>query len=220
MQGMTLPVSALRAISCDLIKEQTSQSRLAAQYHVSRDRIRRLRDVLINSGVTSEDTLNTMSDVELLSLAYLKKKVVPTYDADGHEYNVITRSSGMVGKKLIPNYADIALKVLEEHTPIQNEYIDYEKCCLANDLTPVSRSVYFKHVTAHRNELTRGDDATMSMQFDYGTNVKFFAVTKFLCRVPMLLASVVNVRHCNLCNGLHRGLRFQPRHRSLSIRYP
>lgn len=141
-----------------------SYSALAREHRISRTTIGRIMSKLRGQHVFSARDLESLSDGELFKIMYPTGTFIE--DGDNGSFVEFTRSGSVM--ILRPDFNVLAAKIIDEKKSALTLFIDYQDECLRLNKKPYTRSTFYRHLKRAVDEIQRGSNAIMSLDYEYG----------------------------------------------------
>ena len=175
MQGKPYKPSCLRSTARLLILGN-GPTYIGRLLHIDRCKVSSIRHILDKNDIRTIDGLNAMSDVELTRLIYPSAVIVADNVTGEMEVTMLRKNKA---KYFYPNYKILALKRIEGHFLIRDLFDAYLDTCDRKKMKALNRSTFFAGVKKQIDDITRGEDACLTLEHEYGQDIQVDYIDKY-----------------------------------------
>lgn len=175
MQGKPYELSCLRSTARLLIMGNGC-TRIGAILHIDRCKVANIKYQLEENDIKSIEQLNSISDEELAHIIYPSCVLITDENTGKLSISVLKRKNSNL---LHPNFKALAQKKIEEHCQITELYYAYQDICDREKKQALCRCSFFAGVKKFINEITRGEDACLTLQHEYGQDIQVDYIDKY-----------------------------------------
>lgn len=175
MQGKPYKPSCLRSTARLLILGN-GPTYIGRLLHIDRCKVSTIRHILDKNNIKSIDGLNAMSDVELTRLIYPSAVIIADNVTGEMEVTMLRKNKA---KFLYPNFKILALKKLERHYLISDLFNAYQDTCDKKQKKALNRSSFFAGIKKQVDDITRGEDACLTLEHEYGQDIQVDYIDKY-----------------------------------------
>lgn len=175
MQGKPYKPNCLRS-TARLLMQGQSAAYIGRLLHIDRCKVSNIRHILVENDVTDIDKLNALTDAELTHLVYPSAVIIADNITGEQDVAVLRKKESDI---LYPNFKKLAWQKIEQHCQINELYYAYQELCETNKRSALSRSTFFAGVKKVVDDITRGEDACLTIVHEYGHDIQVDYIDKY-----------------------------------------
>jgi hypothetical protein len=144
--------------------------------HIDRNKVSNIKHILLKQDVTSIEQLNALTDAELTNLIYPSAVIISDHITGEQIVTMLRKKNTDI---LYPNFKLLAQRRVEEHCQITELYYAYQESCEKMNKLALCRGTFFSGVKKFVDDITRGEDACLTLVHEYGLEIQVDYIDKY-----------------------------------------